>query len=514
MTRYQVLTILVPAWIALGLMPLSRGDSIVVLTDPAQDVAIRRSDPGANGAIDPVAHRPPDLLACIIGSWEPDDAHADPFSGEWEEDGEFFRLDLRLDGLINPPGTLGGEFPFDPFRYGPNPVFGYVEIDMDEDEKTGGETAVPELRYLGNVARVGGVPRGGRFDDRVALGAEAFDHTLSTKPYVDRSGEEFHLALHGWQISTIDRSDPSDLVFGPGETWVVTGWLLHRAHGYEPFSYACCTGAAGSYEPEVRLRFQHDVEKDRTTITLVYPLTNEASAAMMGSAFVEPLDPDAANQNSVLEALNELAFAATFPLPEWRIDPDFPLIERWKDKNPNSFLEPDDWRVTVLVGTSYTEPDQDAFFVWTDLFPNVVVGDFNGDGCLTHSDLEAFDEFRLENDGVAGRDEDGILNGSVDLLDFGPNFSVFDLNYDGVVDEADRLLIGPIRVAPDLDRDGDVDQTDFGLLQACLGRPVSMSPDCHDADFDDDDDVDAADLNILRACESGPTVPATPGCEQ
>jgi hypothetical protein len=66
----------------------------------------------------------------------------------------------------------------------------------------------------------------------------------------------------------------------------------------------------------------------------------------------------------------------------------------------------------------------------------------------------------------------------------------------------------------DLDGDGDRDQSDFGILQACLGAPgmVPDNPACVAADLDRDTDVDQTDAALLRSCLTGAGVQADPDC--
>ncbi len=496
----------------------------IVHQDPVGDGRLLRTDAGADGPVDPGVHHPPDVVAYVLSAWEPDDPQSDPFTGEWQMNGPFLRLDLTFAGLVNPPGTLGCcGHPFAPFKYGPHPVFGYVEIDVDGSAETGGELDSPRFRYTGNAARFGGLPRGARFSNRLALDAGAFDGNINTGPFVERSGEEFHLALLGWLFNEagIIRTDETNAVFEPGETWLIPGRTFHRAHGYEPFSYACCRGTLGSYEPDVVLRFSHDVIEDRTTVSLVYPRTNNASAALAGAGGVEALDGDPANQNSVLEGLDDLVFAAKNPQPNWLSDPRYAIIagwsayELWPDPNDaRQFLQPADWEVTVLVGGSYAAVQGDVTFVWSDMMPNAVPGDFNGSGGVGPADVALFDAFIAAHDGQSPRDEDGVVNGVVDIVEFGPNFSLFDVNYDGLVDASDRPIVPNDGHRPaDFDHDRDVDQSDFGHLQACMGGAVVLpAVGCEDADLDFDDDIDQDDFGVFQVCHSGPTVPANPGC--
>jgi hypothetical protein len=517
------------AWLlGFGLLPVFssavRVDAAerVVRQDTHGDAVARRTDPGADGPIDPGVHALPDLLSHSLGNWQPLNPQTDLYTGTWSAMGGFLRFEMVFDGVVNPPGPVGccGEPSYDPYRYGPNPVSGYIEFDVDNDADTGGELEVPQLRYMGNTSRFGGLPQQAVIRDRAALDYFAFDGNMSTTPFVERSGEDFHVALAGWEIQSagIQRSDQSDWIFGAGETWVVPGYLFQRAHGYRQFSSACCRAGApiGSYEPLVKLEFSHSTVSNRTTVSFVYPLTNAACAAMQGNPQTEPMDVYFTNQNGIQEALFELKMSAIAATPIDRAQPEFALIAAWENKNPDDYLEPAQWRVSVLVGESYTEPQESGMFVWSDIWPNVLVGDGNGDGVVNPSDVVAFDLFIQQHDGQAGFDGDGTVNGIVQLVSFGPNFSLYDLNYDGRVDDDDREMIssGPSFARSDFDHDTDVDQSDFGHLQACLtganqGPAVSG---CQNADVDRDGDVDESDTTILLGCMAGSQVFVDPMC--
>lgn len=494
----------------------------VVTQDPSGDAVPRASNGDAPGDIDPAAHRLPDIHAYTIGFWQPTSPHLDLFSGSFANDGIFFRLDLVFDGLVNPPGTSGCcGLLFDPFKYGAHPIFGRVEIDIDGSFTTGGEPDQPQLTYLGNVARFGGLPVDPGLNRRAALDQSAFDNDIQTPPLVDRSGEEFHLEFAGRHVTGIDKSDDTDLTFGPGEEWIVQGRLFHRAHGYRAFSYACCQAPNGSYEPEVRVRFAHDVLADETMISLVYPLTNEADA-MARNESTELLDFDPANQNSVLEALNELVFAMKHPDPAWSNDPQIVLVQHWDqfDLYPNNndarqFLNPLGWKLTVLAGSMPTTFDGGVHFIWTDVAPDALAHDFDGDGAVTWRDLVLFETFLSASDGAVGTDLDGTTNCSLEIPNFGPNFSLFDVNYDGIVDDQDRpVLVSGSLIPGDFDRDGDVDHRDFSRWQTCLGGSDAPAypATCGQADLNLDGEVNRDDLAIFEACATGPGIPADVMC--
>src|SRR5690606_28911547 len=109
--------------------------------DAAGDAVIRRTDSGADGELHPDAALP-DIIELRLSGWNAAGAPADPFGGTAMrgDQADVFRLDLDLVGLINPPGPLGlGGLPYDPFRFGPSPLMGFIELSTDRDEDTGGQ---------------------------------------------------------------------------------------------------------------------------------------------------------------------------------------------------------------------------------------------------------------------------------------------------------------------------------------------------------------------------------------
>src|SRR5262249_2229275 len=150
--------------------------------------------------------------------------------------------------------------------------------------------------------------------NRAAITALDFDGDVESAPFVDRSGEEFHIALVGEEVVSIQvvTESPGGAInqFDAGETWILQGHWFHRAHGFEGF--ACqCPSADGKYMPSCSLRFSHDLITNNTTVTMVYPLSNAAAAAMAGAGNSAQSDNGCPNdQNSVLEGLTDLWFSA------------------------------------------------------------------------------------------------------------------------------------------------------------------------------------------------------------
>jgi len=472
--------------------------------DPSGDAVPRRTDPGAVGMFDTTQHRLPDLLELRIGGWGPDLPSVNLFVGEYvsdSSDADFFRLDLVLRGLINPPGDVRPTT-FQPFRYGPNPLYGFVELDVDENVDTGGELLAPQYRYLGNVVRFGGRINEGPLRGREAIDGSAFDWNFTTAPHVERSGEEFHLAFLGGEFSNaqIRRiTGDADNLFESGETWQITAPFFHRAHGFEEFSFIDGGLLPGEYMPNVTVQFQHDSVSDRTTVSLVFALT-QVGAGLQRNAPPQPIDFDPTNQVSLEEALADLTFSAQFFVKFPTGDPHEAIFRDWAKEEPAEFLDPGNWRPTVLLGTSYLFPLQDGvFYVWSDIFPNVERGDVDGDDHADDHDSALIEQFIEQHDS-----DDGVVDSIVVIDGFAADFSLFDVNHDGRVDELD-LLSG--EADGDVDEDEDVDLHDFAGMQNCVGVGTLGEPECIAADLDLNGVIDKDDLPWFIAVLEGPSHP-------
>ncbi len=465
--------------------------------DAVGEARIRRTDWGGAASVGPNQHAIPDLIGYQIGKWEPLNRTGDLFAGNWQDGGGFLRVDLGFKGFINPPGPLAQQDDnFAPYLYGQSPAFGFVEFDVDRNVATGGEVGFPELRYLANVARFGGKPSIGRYADRVVLNPADFDNTMSTPPYYERSGEEFHLALFGDRIESVfEITGDGDGVFDPGEKWIVRGRLFHRAHGFERFNI---NAADGPYELLVDLQYDSSIALNLTFVSLVVPLTNADAASVNGDA-VEPNDDNAFNQASVAEALANLINSANSipqggPLAN---DPAYALIRFWANQNVATSLHPEIWHVNVLVGMAYEQLGGiGELFAPTDVSDDPLIGDFNGDARVDCEDQNLLAQFILTEESSGFWDADGVQNGAVVLANFGPHFSVFDLNYDGVIDSADGSLVIPLG---DLDFDCDVDTDDLVLFVTLLVSRESFSAAqiaalTPRADFRQDGVVNGADI--------------------
>lgn len=452
-----------------------RAQTPTVLTDPLRDACVIRTDDSDDAPFDAEDHHLPDILEIRLGAYAPYCPVSNLFGGTWSANGGFMRLDIVFDGLINPPGPVGmSDNPvYEPYQFGVNPVFGFIELDVDANVETGGEIDFPELRYLGNIARLGGYPVVNHYSNRVAISRADFDHSILSEPFVDRSGEEFHLSLIGDEISSIykvyENPNGQPGVFDPGETWHLSGNWLHRAHNYERYSLQCFT-AEGRYMPQSVLRFRHSTWSDRTTVSLVFPLRNSDHAKTQ-----YPLPPTQSNngcpgdQFSIEEGLVDLVYSTINADPGDMMEAEFQLIADWAIESPESMLVPGAWRVNACLGSAYpAQQSGGARFVWTDMYPNVVKCDFTGDGVVNIGDVTMFQAFLATHDGHPDYDnDDNNCNQSIELDDFARNFCLFDSNYDGYVNSNDMARLG------DMDWNGQVDCGDIDDLALGLLNPVA-----------------------------------------
>lgn len=430
-----------------------------VWTDTRADAVFRRTDSTGSGPIHP-ATVPPDLVRVSLVPWHSPSAATNPYSG-WvvpAAEAHLFRLDVVFAGLVNPPGPIGGTF--EPFRYGYSPVYGFLEINVDGDQNTGGELGPSAAnRYLANVGRFGRLPGDGFYGRAVTWGWQ-IDGNFSTDPQYERSGQDFSLVLCGCFDAEVIEGGNGNGIFEAGETWRIRGDFFQRAGGYVAASlcYGGVSNTAGLYDPKVELRFSHSPMTNETTLTLVYALDNIGSG-MLAGAPPEPYDADAGNQNSVCEALADLI---------WGVNnlnlsgPTRVLAERWRERQPDPYLDVTAWKVTALFGTSYAEP-QDSRFVWTDTGFDEVAGDVDADRNAGPSDAALIRQVIAQLD-AGPQDGEGtqIENGVVQIIDFGRNFAVYDINADGWIDQLD----GRFYCAADYNMDGRLNISDHIGFQA------------------------------------------------
>jgi len=406
--------------------------------DAIGDATVRRTDSGANGPLNPSGVLP-DLIQVRIDGWAPTDPPNDPYSGAITPaaDALFVRIELDFAGLVCPPGPLGlaGD-PYDPFRFGDTPLFGFLDIDADNRIDTGGEIGGGALeRYLASVGRFGARPPGG-IGSRAATSSLDLDADFFSDPQYERSGADLALEFCGcFEPLVVSENGDLDGRFDPGETWIVNGRFFQRTRGYVGASAAFGGSDFGHYDPFVDLRFTHDEFNDITTITLVYPLTMPGAAALTGEP-EQPIDLDVSNHTSIAEAIQDVIDGAA-----GTNEPTRTLAQLWIGGSTADLVKPKFWTPTALFGTAYLTPE-DGLFVWTDTGFNEIVGDLSGDSHVSPYDLTLFDQTLAELDGGPG-DLDGAVNGSVSIAGFGAGFNMADFTGDGVIDSQDRVIVNP-----------------------------------------------------------------------
>lgn len=464
-------------------------ESSVMWTDARNDAAPRRTDNGS--AAGPFDMTLPDVLSLTLRAWSPINAAADPFDGTETAaaNAGLFRVDIAFAGLLSPPGTLGvGGRPFDPFRFGPAPVYGFVEFDIDDNLDTGGELGeAAESTYLANVGRFGGLPRGARADRAVRWG-DQIDDNFNSDPQYERSGAEFVLSLCGCADVTLVSGDANDNgEFDSGEVWIISGRFFRRAGGYSPLSNAFNGSEPGEYDPIVQLRFEHDPTgpgDGRTIVSLVFALNASGAAALAGSN-VQPANLDVSDQPSIEEAMLDIVNALSFnPAP----GPATVLAAGWENADIEASLNPATWDVSAIFAAPYNAPG--ALYIYSDVGFDNRFGDLTGDGVVNQADLDEWDAAMAANDG-GPRDADDAP-GSISLLNRPRNFSVYDINNDGVIDELDRAILESLAPVPgDLNGDGVVSAADLATLLGDWGTDSPRS------DLNGDGVVNSLDLAIM-----------------
>ncbi len=452
-------------------------------SDPAGDVSTpRRTNVGANSSIASVENLP-DLLEVRLSGWIPTDPAIDWYTGSSGAPGTYhiLRLDAVFDGLVNPAGPVE-IFHHDAQRYGLNPLTGYLELDLDADRDTGcalGDSA--RSTVLGNLGRFGGRSSDLLLKDRTPASNCDFDSGPE-----QRNGAEMRLSLCSCHtITLLSETGNGNGTMEAGETFITSSRYFEMMSGYISVGGYSGGPISGPYNPTWELRFSHDISTDQTTVSLVFPLDHTGYATLMGVA-EEPMDFWIDNAVSVKEILVGL----TDPLPV--LGDEFTCSVGWDNDDPDDFLDPTMWDATAIFGTAADIPVPQPF-VWTDVGFDHTTGDVTGDGIVDQADRDAVAAEILSTDGVACGfecsgsmrcDEDGVVDGIVTVPNLGENFSLFDINYDGFVDQTDLdffdLCIG------DWDNSGTVDVQDLlaFLDDWFIGQ----------ADLNDDGMVDVLDL--------------------
>lgn len=421
--------------------------------DPVGDAVLRPTDFDGTGVANPASVLP-DLVSLTISGWMPSNPALDPYVGmRVESDGaHIFRIDLVLDGLVNPPGPLGlsGQ-PYDPYQYGPSPLYGYIGLDVDDDKDTGGQLgATAEQHFLANVGRFGTRPEGS-LGDRAARSAGDYDRSIYTDPAFERSGEDFLLTFCGCFATTLVREiGNGDGLFDAGETMDVRSRFFVRTSGYIDASGMSGGSVGGAYDPFVEVRFSHDETSGQTTVTFVGPVTNVGYGLLHGVP-TPPIDFIVTNGWSIEEGVFDLIESVPFAHGQTRV-----LIEDWEGEDVEDSLEPNEWSVTAIVGTAFATPAS-GLYIWTDVGFDLVPGDLDGDLRQTEADAQMLRQWVYDNDGSV-IDADGLKDGVFTISGTPFNFSMFDLDGDGLVRHQDLAVFGP---RADLDGDGELTLLDY-----------------------------------------------------
>lgn len=473
-------------WCAAGLASVAHAQTAEI-GDPAGDAVVRRTDVGADGALNPASTLPDILSVRVMGE------------GGTPPRYDVLRITVVLGGHVNPPGTIGtAAYASAPFQFGVSPVFGTFEFDVDNNINTGGEFGGPERsRYTAHVARFGEVPTG-VLSARVARQGSHVDTVFATTPQIERSGADFAFTLCGcFPIAVVTRvGDLSPQTFDPGDDWTVAGRFVQRAGGFEEASAMSGGTFFGHYDPISRARFVSSLATNTTTIDVRFPLTM-AGAAMMAGQPQQNEDLSASNHVSVVEGLADIIEGA----PYVTNDPGRTLVQGWAGRDARDFTDPSTWRITGLVGTTYAALDAlGASFVWTDAVGAHVLADFDANGIADKSDLKWLVSEFARLDGSPS-DADGVRNGSVRLANPGPNFNVLDLTGDGVID-ADDVNAFPLAPPPTPTCPGDADRNGvvaFGDITTVLAHFGEVGPPGSLGDASNDGAVTFNDITTVLA---------------
>lgn len=485
-----ILTLLAATGVASG------GNPYDTESDAVGDAVMRRTDPGADDLV-PAWLSVPDLMSVTLAKWLPSFiVSGDPFVGQSSHNGpNLFRLDLKFAGLVNPPGPLAPYSGGAPFAYGPNPLYGFVELNIDRRNSNGGRDTGGDLtleaynRYLANVGRFGGLP-GESMGPRAITRPGQFDFDFSTPPFFERSGAEFVFKLCGCEDFTIiSTSTFEDTAFGAGDSWVIRGRFFERTSAFRGISGIACP-VPQHYSPLVNVRFSHDIQTDTTQVSMIYALDQEGARQLANLNSIPPVNNQVGcdgDQGSIQEAMTDViqGVAAAASNNWFGIDlPTRTMTQGWAGRMGAlpQYLDPTDWRVNAIFGTTYATtlsgPIGDgAEFIWTDVLESER-GDQNGDGLVDLVDRAAIRSRISEADGTAW-DADGTVNQVVVIPGFGTEFDVADVNYDGQVDCADMEGFGVVACCrADWNTDGNVTVQDlFEFLVGWFGGVGDVNRD-------------------------------------
>lgn len=461
--------------------------------DAVGDAAYRPTS--ADGAQMLPAGEPIDLVMLRVGNWSTPTPLSDPYVGTFTDSASpLGRIDVVFAGVVSPPGVLTGAGQPDPFRFGARPLYAFIDFDIDNEDDTGGELTSSALnRFYANVARFGTHP-GSSDSIRFAMSSGGLDYDYTTTPYFERSGADYALSFCGCTAATLESESttPAKLngVFEAGETMIVSGRFFQRAGGFRPASAVIGGSVPGAYDPIVRVRFHHDVESDRTTVSIVFALTQQGAAMLTGES-AQPIDANVANHTSVAEAMQDIINRAqSYSTPGLT----YQLIRGWRDQELDDATDAGDWRARALVGTTYAGTAS-SLYLWTDAGFECTYHDVNGDAAADAGDQAAINQAITVADGGSD-DADGYVNGSVAIGNHPMGFSVYDVNSDGVINGLDADAIEPA-CAADFDQSGTADATDiFIFLDAWFAQNGLSGPGLS-ADIDGSGSVEATDIFVF-----------------
>lgn len=471
-------------------------DTDGVYTDPQGDAVIRRTDAGNNAPLPP-GFEPIDLLEVRVEGWETPTPETNPYTGSATGgDANLVRIRVTVDGLVVPPGPIALDgSSYQPYMFGDRPIFGYIELDIDDQKNSGGEfMPLAKNRYLANVGRFGKSPSSSIADRMVRVSKDDIDSNFSSAPQFERTGSEFTLALCGCFTPTIvTQNGDMDSIFDAGETWIVSGRFFERFNAFQPESGLFGGSDFGLFDPVVELQFKHDQVSNTTSITLVFPVTNEGSAELLGAPVVQAINSNvsqvAGEQTSIAEALDDLIYGAEYATGDL-----YHLTEPWEGRQLDDYFRPRDWGVSALIGTASTVKDPAALFVWTDTGFSETEGDLNSDDLSNTLDSQIILDTIDTLDGTEC-DADEIINGQVAIVDFGCEFDLRDLNGDGII--ADDDIIVSVCIA-DFTNDGVLN---FFDVSAFLTAYNAMHPS---ADLNNDAVLNFFDVSaFLSAFSAG-----------
>ncbi len=514
MTRRNVQLAIAAALLCAGEAPAQLG-GLAVWPDPSGDAALRRTDTGNNGPI--LTHTElPDITRLVLSRWQAPNPVTDPYTGTvvpQTQPAHLARIDLVAKGLVNPPGSIGLAGPYNPFQYGVSPIYGFIELDVDQDIDTGGEFECngAQFRYLANVARYGRRPNGA-LGARAAVSREDDYSNCNPPPFQElrphgRSGGDWVLTFCGCHEVHLVAEQPvlpnlPNGIFEAGETMRVVSRFFQKIGGYKCASGITGGGTSGpssnfQYDPWVEMRFSHSTLTNETTMTLVYPLDPDGAATLTGQPVqamnfgfswfgppqfpLIPLQPN--NHHSLAEGLMDVIFGASIATGNCSV-----LMNRWFGDDPLNaqFLNPTLWKARGIVGTAYVFPE-DSFYAWTDTMFVEMPGDMNADGLKNSADRVLIQQRIAQRDG-GPKDCDGLVNGTVMICDFGRNFDLHDATGDGLIGPLDISYICPA----DFNGDAQLTVADFNAFQFAFtnGDPR--------ADFSADGQLTVADFNAFQ----------------